>query len=183
MDSSPRHPWIARLSTALAMLALAFIGLIFTQIGAAGGGWNYWRWTAVLYALLALWLSWYLRRKKESLSPVTLWHEALHWVGLIGAVFLVSFFLKQGLLSRLSSSLVTTTLFALAVFIAGVYIELSFLFIGILLALFAAVIAFLQEYLYALAVPLILLIIAIVVILLWRKRHHPPPPEEGHLER
>ena len=69
----PKHPWGARLSVGVAMLILAFLGIILTDLRTEGG-WGYWKWTVPIYALMALWLSWYERRTKEALSPITLMH-------------------------------------------------------------------------------------------------------------
>ena len=156
------------------MLTLAFVGLIFTDVRSSGA-WNYWRAAVPCYALMALWLSWYLRRKDHSLSPVTLWHELLHWIGLVAAVFLISFYVEQGILGRFEAALATLTLISFAVFAAGVYIETTFLFIGIILGLFGAIVAFLEEYLYALSLPVILVGLGLIGWTLWHKHHKKTP--------
>jgi hypothetical protein len=167
--TQPAHPWGARLGVALAMLSLAFLGLILTDVELTGG-WNYWKWTVPVYGLMALWLSWYLRRKKSSFSLVTLWHEVLHWFSLIVFVYLISIFLHIGIFSRLLAGLCVVTLLAQSVFLAGLYIERSFLAIGILLGLFAAFAAFLQEYLYALSIPIILVAVGAIAWAIHRSR-------------
>ena len=152
----PKHPWIARLTVGLAMLVLAFLGVVITDIRTTGG-WVYWKWIVPVYALMALWLSWYLRKHEHSLSPVTIWHEALHWLGLIASALLVSYFVHMGILSRFLAGLVVLTLIAQAVFLAGVYIETSFLFIGAVLGIFALLVAFTIQYFYAFSIPVFLL--------------------------
>ena len=74
----PAHPWKARLSVGIIMLALAFLGMIVTDVRTVGG-WDYWKWMVPVYAILALWLSWYVKRKQQTVSPITIWHEVLHW--------------------------------------------------------------------------------------------------------
>ncbi|OGN63670.1 MAG: hypothetical protein A3E80_02780 [Chlamydiae bacterium RIFCSPHIGHO2_12_FULL_49_9] len=167
--TQPTHPWGARLGVGIAMLTLAFFGLILTDVQTAGG-WDYWKWIVPFYGLMALWLSWYLRRKKSSLSLVTLWHEVLHWFSLIVFVFLISMFVHIGIFSRLLAGLCVVTLLAQAVFLAGIYIERIFLLIGILLALFAGFAAFLQEYLYALSVPILLAAVGAIAWAIHRSR-------------
>ncbi len=169
-----KHPWRARLGVGIAMLILSFVGMILTDIEAAGG-WNYWRWTVPIYALLALWLSWYLRKREFSFSAVTLWHELLHWVGLIASVFLITFFVDLGILSRFLAGLCVLTLLAQAIFIAGIYIESTFIWIGIVIGLLTCGVAFLEEYLYAFAIPLLLLGAGAVTLAIWRshRKHHP----------
>lgn len=172
-----KHPWAARLGVCVAMLAFAFLGLVVTNISQSGG-YEYWKWIVILFALMALWLSWYLRLKKFSISPVTLGHELLHWIGLIATVFLVSRFVELGVFSRFLAGIVVLTLTAQAVFLAGIYIEKTFLFIGIVLGIFAWIVAFTVEYLYLwIAIPVIAAALVGVSMHIWhahQKSKRPP---------
>lgn len=160
------HPWKARLGVGIAMLILAFIGMVFTDVR-TGGGWDYWKWVVPVYALLALWLSWYLRKDRTVLSPITLGHELLHWVGLIASVFLVSFFVHTGIISRFIAGIFDLTLLSLAIFLAGIYIETTFLFIGIVLGAFAALSGVVVQYLYAVILPILVAGIIVTAITVW----------------
>ncbi len=161
-----KHPWMARLSVSIIMLLLGFIGMVISYIH-RDGSWFYWKWAIPIYALLALWLSWYIREKSKTLSPITLWHELLHWIGLVAAVFLVSFFIRQGIMSRFVAGLFNLTLLSLALFMAGIYIETTFLVVGVVLGVFALLASFVVEYFYALSIPLVLVGIAFVIFYLW----------------
>ena len=174
MEPAPKHPWMARLVIGISMLIIAFLGLIVTDIRKTGG-WLYWRWSIPFIAVLALWLSWYLRRQKSSLSAVALWHEVLHWIGLIASVIIVSIFVQIGIVGRFEAALCTLTLLALAVYLAGIYIETTFLYVGIVLGLFTLGIAFIAEYLYAVAIPLLLIGGGIIVWLIWHTRRKSTP--------
>jgi hypothetical protein len=169
---SHKHPWYARLFITLIMAVLAFIGMVVTDIHKEGS-WTYWKWIIPVYALLALWLNWYIRSKKETLSPITIWHEILHWLGLIAAVFLIAFFVHEGLVSRFIAGLFNLTLLALTLFTLGVYIEPTFIFIGLLLGAFAFIASFVVEYFYALTLPIfIIALLGIFVLLFIYKRKH-----------
>jgi hypothetical protein len=159
---------LARLIVGLSMLAAAFLGLILTDIDKTGA-FRYWQWIAPLFALLALALSWYERRDTAVLRPVTLWHELLHWIGLIAATYLISLYVSWGILGRFEAGLLVLTVLSLAVYLAGIYIEYSFCFIGLILGLFAAGVAFFEEYLYAFSIPVLLLAAA---FLFWYLLHH-----------
>ncbi len=161
------HPWRARLAVGLIMLILAFIGLVVTDVKSTGG-WDYWLWVVPAYAVLALWLSWYLRRHSHSLSLVSIWHELLHWLVLGAFVILVSVFVQQGIVGRLIAALFVLTLLAQAVFLAGVYIDTTFLAIGAVLGLFALLVSTTAEYLYAFSIPLLFVGGGILAWFVWR---------------
>lgn len=163
----PKHPWWARLGVGIAMLVLAFVGVLLTDLESSGD-WTYWKWAVPTFALLALWLSWYVRRTTEVLNPITLWHELLHWIGLFGAVILVSTFVDIGLLSRSLAGLFVLTLLALTVFTLGIYIDSTFLLIGVVLGAFAALVGITVQYLYAFTIPILVIGIGVLVFMIWR---------------
>lgn len=162
----PKHPWGARLGVGIAMLVLAFLGIAITDLRTEGG-WEYWKWTVPLYAIMALWLSWYERRTKETLTPITIWHEALHWFALFAVIVLVEIYVHMGLLSRSLASLFALTLLSLTVFTIGIYVEKTFLLIGIVLGIFAAVVAIAIKFLYAFTIPALLIGIVAISYMIW----------------
>lgn len=167
MDTKPKHPWMARLVIGIAMLALAFIGIILTNLRTEGG-WEYWKWIVPIYAVMSLWLSWYERRSKDTINPITLWHEALHWFGLFAVIVLLEIYVHMGILSRAAASLFTLTLLSLTVFTLGVYLEKTFILIGIVLGIFAAIVAIAIKYLYAFTIPLLLIGVGAIGYAIWR---------------
>jgi len=160
-----RHPFKIRLAVGLCMLAMGFFGVIITDIKQTGE-WDYWLIVAPIYALFSLFLSYYLHKRGLRETFVTLWHELFHWIGLILSVSLISYLVKIGLIGRFEASLEVLTLLALATYLAGIYIELTFLPIGLALGLFTATIAFFDEYLYSIIVPLLFLAIMGIYLLL-----------------
>jgi hypothetical protein len=85
---------------------------------------------------------------------------------------MVAYLVDLGTLSRFLAGIFDLTLLALAVFLAGIYIETTFLFIGIVLGVFAMLAAILIEYLYAILIPILLagaVITALVVYLSHKK--------------
>lgn len=137
------------------MLLLAFLGMVITDVRVEGG-WDYWRWIVPIYAMLALWLSWYVRRQLQTISPITLWHELFHWVGLIGTIFMVSYLVHLGTISRFIAGIFNLMLLSFGVFLAGIYIETTFLLIGIILGVFALLTALLVQYMFAILIPILI---------------------------
>jgi hypothetical protein len=162
------HHWKMRLLVALIMLGLSFIGLIVSDIK-QNGAWNYWRVMVPIYAVLCLFLSWYLRRQKKIMSATTVWHELVQWVGLALSVYLVSIFVKIGLIGRFEAGLVVLTLLALTIFIAGIYVEATFFLVGLLMGIFAAAAALMAAYVYTVMLPLTI-IVAVLLVWVARKR-------------
>jgi hypothetical protein len=163
---TPSHPWKARILVGIIMLVLAFIGMVVTGVYSRGG-WQYWRFVIPVYAILALWLSWYLKRQLQTISPITIWHEVCHWLGLLCAIFLVSHLSNMGILSHFIAGIFHLILLSLALFIAGIYIEVSFVLIGIVLGFFAYISAALVEYMYSFVIPISLGAIAITGVTIW----------------
>lgn len=160
------HHWKMRLFIAIMMLGLSFIGLIVSDLR-ANGAWNYWRIMVPIFAILSLFLSWYLRWKQKIITPTTIWHELVQWVGLALGVYLVNAFVNVGLLGRFEAGLVVLTMLALNTFIAGIYIERTFFVIGLLLGLFAAAAALLAAYIYTIMLPVT---IGVAIFLIWLAR-------------
>ena len=160
------HPWKARLGVGIIMLALAFLGIIITEIKSQGGL-DYWKWVIPFYAISALWLSWYVKRRQQTVKPITLWHELLHWAGLYCAILLVSHLIDIGTMSRLIAGIFQLLLLSLAVFLAGIYIESIFIIVGIVLGVFAFITALLVQYMYALIIPVFIIGALIMALFIW----------------
>ncbi len=165
-QQSSVHPWKARLVVGSIMLGLAFIGMVITDVQKTGG-WDYWKWVVPVYAILAIWLSWYVKRQNQIVSPISIGHEILHWAGLILSIFLVSYFVHLGTVSRFIAGLFDLTLLSLAVFIAGVYLDHIFLLVGVVLGVFALLTALLVQYMWAIAIPVAIGGVGVLAIYLW----------------
>ena len=163
---APSHPWKVRLGVGLTMLLLAFIGMVVTDVRTEGG-WSYWKWIVPVYALLALWLSWYVKRQKQTVSPITIWHEILHWVGLICVIYLVSHLVQVGTISRFIAGIFQLILLSFGVFLAGIYIEPMFILIGIVLGIFALITALLVQYMYSIVIPILIAGAIITALSVW----------------
>ncbi len=168
--SSHHMTWKSRVFVSIMMLCLAFVGLVLTDTK-QDGSWEYWRIVAVIYALLSLGLSMYVRKTSAKQFLLTIWHEVLHWSGLLFSVFIVSVMVQSGLVSRFLASIQMLNLLALATFLAGVYIEKMYLFVGILIGLFALGLAFLQKYLFFLMLPLTIFFAVALVWWIKTKEH------------
>lgn len=164
-----RKRWKARLVVCALMLALAFISLVLVDIHSKGY-WLYSQTLAVIYAVLSIWLFWYLNRGDGKFTHSTIWHQILHWIGLLGALYLVHVFVTAGIISSLAAGVVTITMLALTIYLVGIYSDIAFVLIGVTLAIFAYCLAYVQSYLSIIMIPVILVAGFIIFMVVHRDR-------------
>ena len=121
--------WKARLIVSLILLILSTVGVIITAISPSTA-WTYWCYIAGIFALLCIWLSWYIARK-HNVDKITIWHEILHWLGLMIAILIVAFIVNSGIISYLTGALFVLILLGLTLFLAGVHFDAIFMVIGL----------------------------------------------------
>jgi hypothetical protein len=178
----PTHPWKAKLGVGVAMIVLAFLGIAFTDMQATAG-WDFWKWIVPVYAILALWLSWYVKRKEQTISPITIWHELFHWTGVIGSIFFISYLVHLGTISRLIAGIFDLILLGLGVFLAGIYIEPALILVGLILWIFAVLTAVLVQYMYPVFISIAVAGVIIASIAVWishkKFKRHPKNPKNS----
>ena len=167
----PFHHWKARLYIGLLMILLSFFGLIVTELK-QDGAWYYWRGLCVVFALLSIGLNWYLRKREQLSFLGTIWHEMFHWLGLFLAVIVISIMVEVGIIGRFLSSISVLMLLALATYLAGIYMEITLVFVGFLLGILALGLSVVSAYLYPIVIPLTALLGVSLWIYLKRKNLH-----------
>ncbi len=169
-SQSPRNIWKARLIVFGIMLFLAFVSIILANVHTKGY-WYYSQALAVAYAILSIWLFWYLNRGEGRFTRSTIWHQIWHWVGLLAALYLVNVFERSGIMSTLAAGVVTITLLALTIYLVGIYSDIAFVLIGITLGICAYVLAYIQAYISIIMIPVIVVVALIIFIVVHRDRH------------
>lgn len=167
--AAPFHYWKPRLYVGLFMLVLAFIGLIITEVR-QDGAWDYWRVICIIFAVLSISLHIFLRKREMVSYLGTIWHEVFHWLGLMLCVTIISVMVEVGILGRFISSITILMLLALTTYLAGIYMEVTLVFVGIMLGLFTLGLSVVSAYFYPAVIPLSL--IAAVVLWIYLKRKH-----------
>ncbi|PCI78062.1 hypothetical protein COB21_01875 [Candidatus Aerophobetes bacterium] len=164
------HHMKARIITLIFFIICSLIGLVVSDLS-KDGAWNYWRIMAPIFAVASLGLTFYLRSVSKDLIIKTIWHELVQWIGLLGMVFILSVYVSSGIMGRFEAGLFVLTLLAFNLFLLGVYIEITFVFIGIILALLSLGAGIFAAYLYTVIIPLsLLVIVAFFFYLKKRKR-------------
>lgn len=166
------HPWKARFIVGLIMIVLAFVGLVLSNLSEKVS-WEYWRASSAVFAILSIWLSWYVRRRAHSFSLGTLVREIFHWVALLLGVLLLSLFVKVGIMGRFEAGIAILTILSIVLFLAGIYIDPSFVLLGIILGLFSAGAAYMASYLYTVILPFAILAVGILFLFAYFKKKGP----------
>ena len=166
--------WKARLFVGLAMLIMAFVGLIIMNIHSR----TYWIYSQIMafaYAIMSIGLFWYLNRGEHKMTSTTLWHQLVHWIALICAIYVTALFVSSGVIGTTQAGLITLLLLALTVFLAGVYSDPSFMLIGVTLAVFASCAALIEAYLSVFMIPVLVIACAILYFII----HHQHKKEKS----
>lgn len=141
----------------MVVLALLGIGLATTNPQLAR---NYWVSLVPIYGVLCVVTAW--RRSQQSGERLVL-RQVLHWLAIAGFVALDFTIRGTGVESQNSAGLNALMLLALGCLLAGVHLDWSFVFVGLLLTLTLFVAAKADQYLWLLSLAGALLIIAYFV--------------------
>jgi len=151
----------------LVMLFLPFAGIALSDIE-AGITWPYWHLVAVAYFVGALGLAILHRSEDFRLMP-SIVRLAIHWLGVLGAVHGMFYFVNTDHLTDGQAGLVLGLLLALAIFLCGVYVQWRMIVVGIAVLLATIVEAVVEENLWILLG--ITLLMLVVVLVTQRLRH------------
>jgi hypothetical protein len=115
-----------------------------------------------VYGVLCVVTAW--RRSHESGEKLVL-RQVLHWLGIAGFVALDFYIRSTGVETQVSAGLNSLMLLALGCFLAGVHLDWSFVFVGLLLTLTMVLAAKADQYLW-----LLLVVGALAILLLFAAR-------------
>jgi len=153
------------------MIALAFIGLVYTELK-QDGAWNYWKFLCIVFAAISIGMNCFLRRKENVSFLGTFVHEIFHWAGLLFFVTIISVMVEVGIIGRFLSSIIILTLLAMSTYLAGVYTDISLAFVGVILGIFAIGLSLVSAYLYPAIIPVVLILGFLFWMYLKRKHKH-----------
>ena len=166
--------WKIRLSVTVTLLALSLIGMLITYFDDSHRfTWRYWLVMVPVFAGACFWMRWLDRKQKDRIRGTTVWHGILHWLAVLVVVCHVPIFIRTGLMGGIAAGLVVMTILALATFLAGIYLDSTFLVLGILLELMVIATALFIKYSLVITVPLIVASGLAVYLFYRHRRPHP----------
>ncbi len=142
------------------MLALAIGGVGVTEIKQTGG-WRYWIFLVVVYAVISVLRAWL--RAKRSGGPVwpMIRAQVLHWLGTLVAINIVLMFEASDITDRGPASDFSLLLLALSCFLGGVHFDWTFMLLGLVLAVIAVALGYLDQ------LSVFMLVIPIAAVAVW----------------
>ena len=159
--------WKLRLGTCILLIALSLVGMIITDFK-PDASLTYWNIMIPVFALLCLWLSYVDYHDERRFIGMTLWHELLHWAATLAAVYMVASFVHAGIVSNITAGLIVLLILSLSTFLAGIYIDSTFMLIGLMLGLFTVTAVMFFTYLILVTIPICVAVIILLLYLHWR---------------
>lgn len=161
-------PAVARRShvgeaTILVLVLLAAIGVGVTTFSQQYG-YRYWLAMAPIFAVVNLLTSWSRARAAGQNAGSILLAQVLHWLGAVLAIYVIFLLFRMNWLSDQESGVLALLVLALSSFLSGVHTDWHFCVVGLVLGAIVAGAVLVQEFIWMLAVPLV---VALLVGLVW----------------
>jgi len=153
--------WKTGAVVALIMVVLALVGVGLTTVRPLTGR-QYWVWLVPVYGLLCVVTAWLRSRRDSAFGVGAVARQALHWLGIGGAVALDFYMRSAGEEAGMTAGYNALLLLAVGCFLAGVHLEWLFVPVGLLLALTLFFVVKASQYLW-----LILVVGAVVLALVF----------------
>jgi hypothetical protein len=156
--------WKIRMFAMAIMLVLAIAGLLITYMTSVDSyvSWYAWLIIGVLYAMLSVGLAIYFKKDQDGSLISGVWREILHWLAFIVTLFILHVYVHTGMVGRFEGGLFILAVLSFSVLITGVYLDASFLLVGVVLAIFSLIMSMLTKYM-ALIVVFVVLIAAVTI--------------------
>ena len=150
------------------LLLLSIVGIALTDFSPTKGFW-YWVAMAPVFCGAGIALEWPLMNRRGESKGKLVWTQIFHWFGYLVTIYLV-FLLSAtdtGRLNNVDVGLVSLLIFAFATFCSGITANWRVSVVGVFLGISVVAMALVEEYVWALLIPLALIIIG---AFLWRRR-------------
>lgn len=151
----------------ITLMALSAIGIGITNFMPVRSFW-YWAAMAPLFGVVSIYLDWSKARQRGEGFSRIIRLQLLHWLGLFATIVLIYLlFDPAGRINNNQLALISLIALALTTFLAGVHFDWRFMLVGIVLGISVAGAAVVEEFLWMIAIPIV---VAIALIIFWWKR-------------
>jgi CDP-diglyceride synthetase len=142
------------------LLLLSVVGIALTDFSPIKGFW-YWMAMGPFFCGATITIEWSRMNRQGENKGRLIWTQIFHWLGYLATVYLI-FLLSgkdTGRLNNVDVGLVALMILAFATFSAGVTASWRISVVGVFLGIAVVAIALVEEYIWALLIPLALIII------------------------
>ena len=142
------------------LLLLSVVGIALTDFSPTKGFW-YWMIMGPFFCGAAIAIEWPRMNQKGESKGRLVWSQIFHWFGYLVIIYLVFLLSAQdtGRLNNVDVGLVALLMLSFATFTAGITAGWRISVVGVFLGIAVVAIALLEEYIWALLIPLALIII------------------------
>ncbi len=155
--------------TLFVLLGLSMAGVAITNISPARSH-LFWLAMVPVFFLASLVTEWQHVRAGRYPWKNVLWNHTLQWLALLAAVQLVFVIQQFGRLNNETTGLMLLLIFALSTFVAGIRMGWLFRVVGLFLGASLLVLAYIERYLWVLALVAILLLVIHHYLIRYRKQ-------------
>ncbi len=149
----------------LVLVLFTLVGVGITDVSPAEAH-AYWLAMTFVFAIAAVFSGWRFTEDKKQKSKLVV-SQLFHWGSTLVAVLVVYAFLHTGQVNSETVALMIVLVLALSAFLDGVHVGWHFSLLGILLAITAVSISYIEEYIWAIAFIAVVLAFA---AFFWNKR-------------
>lgn len=149
------------------LVLLSGIGVAINDYNPASA-FRYWIWMAPLFGIISTAAAWARARRRNEAVGRVVQTQAMHWLGVVGAVYLVYLLQSTGRMANEAAGLAALIVLALASFLAGVHADWRLSLVGIVLGITVVGFAILEQIIWVLVIPL--LILAVIGLLIYMRR-------------
>jgi hypothetical protein len=149
------------------LVVLGGIGVAINDYNAASA-FRYWMWMAPLFGVISTAAAWARARRRDEAVGRVLQTQVMHWVGVVGAVYLVYLLQSTGRMENEAAGLSVLIVLSLASFLSGVHADWRLSLVGVVLGLAVVSFAILEQIIWVVAFPVMVLGIGALVI--YRRR-------------
>ena len=162
--------WKKRLVVSTILLIISLAGVIITASLERNTSFSRWYWTGavIVFAGLSIWIS-RVDIPGRRIRGVTVWHSFLHWFALLVIILHIHLLVYAGIADNITAGLMILLLLALTTFLAGIYYDSTFCWLGTVLFVLAVVSTLLYRYLLPVAI-IAIIAVALIAYLLYRKK-------------
>jgi hypothetical protein len=140
---------------------------------------RYWIWMAPTFGVISVVAAWWRAALRGERIGVAVQRQALHWVGVIGAVYLIHLLQTTGRMTNEAAGLAALLIIALGSFLAGVHSDWRLMVIGCVLGVTVVGFAILERIIWLVVLPLMGIIIVAAIVYVRRMRRHSATPASG----